>query len=113
MSIRSRNKTRAAIASQNKHSVIIKRSNQHFYAQIVQPNGEVIGGASTKTPAVIKTLGKINASSKAAAEVLGKHVGEILKTMNIEQIAFNRSGFLYHGRVAAFADGLRDKGVLK
>jgi large subunit ribosomal protein L18 len=113
MSIRSRNKTKAAIASQNKHSVIIKRSNQHFYAQVVAPNGQVLAGASTKTPAVVKALGKIKSGNKAAAALLGQHVSEIIKKLKIEQVAFNRSGLVYHGRVAAFANGLRENGVLK
>lgn len=113
MSEQSRNKTKAIIAAQNKHSVIVKRSNQHFYAQVVAPTGEILGGASTKTPAVKKALGKTSSSGKDAALVLGKHIGEVVKKLKIEQVAFNRSGLIYHGRVAAFATGLRDKGVLK
>ena len=110
MSIRSKNKTSAAIAAQGKHSVIVVRSNKHFYAQIISPLGIVLTGASTKTKEVVKKVGKAT-SNKNAAKILGEYVAKQLKGKKIADIAFNRSGLLYHGRVAAFVEGLRNQGV--
>ena len=110
MSIRSKNKTSAAIAAQGKHSVIIVRTNKHFYAQIISPLGIVLTGASTKTKEIVKKVGKTT-SNKNAAQVLGEHIAKQLKDKKISDIAFNRSGLLYHGRVAAFVEGLRNQGV--
>lgn len=110
MSSRSKIKTSAAIAAQGKHSVLVVRSNKHFYAQIISPLGIVLTGASTKTKEVAKEVGKAS-SKKTSANILGKHVAKQLKANKITDIAFNRSGLLYHGRVAAFVEGLRSQGV--
>ncbi len=109
MSIRSKNKTRAAIAAQGKHSIAVQRSNQHFYAQLVSPLGIVLAGASTQSKAFKSKL-KATGNSDAA-KALGAHVASILKKMKINDVAFNRSGLIYHGRVAAFVAGLREQGV--
>ena len=58
MSIRSKNKTRAKIAAQGKHSVTIQRTNKHFYAQVQSPEGIVLGGGSTMTPEIAKKMKK-------------------------------------------------------
>ena len=106
MSIRSKNKTRAVIAAQGKHSVIINRSNKHFYAQILCPEGIVLGGISTKNTEVIKKLKKNSASNCVSAKIVGEFVCDLLKKLKIEKFAFNRSGYIYHGRVKAFVEGL-------
>jgi len=107
MSIRSKNKTRAAIAAQGKHSIAVQRTNQHFYAQLVSPLGIVLAGASTQSKAL-----KLKATGNSdAAKALGVHIASILKKMKVSDVAFNRSGLIYHGRVAAFVAGLREQGV--
>lgn len=110
MSIRSKNKTSAAIASQGKHSVVVKRSNNHFDAQILSPAGTALGGASTKSAAIHKKIGKQTGNCQAATK-LGEIIAAQLKKMDITDIAFNRSGYIYHGRIAAFVDGMRKAGV--
>lgn len=109
MSIRSKNKTRAAIAAQGKHSITVQRSNQHFYAQLLSPLGVVLAGASTQSK-VLKAKHAATGNSDAA-KALGMHVASILKEKKISNVAFNRSGLIYHGRVAAFVAGLREQGV--
>ena len=106
MSIRSKNKTRAKIAAQHKHSVIIQRSNQHFYAQILNPEGIAIAGGSTKTPAIIKKLKKQSSRNCDSARVVGEYCAGLLKQLKVDEFAFNRSGYIYHGRVKAFVEGL-------
>ena len=111
MSIRSKNKTRAAIASQGKHSIIVRRSNNHFYAQLVTPAGVVMDGVSTLSKSLSGHVKKQGAGNCDAAKVLGHQVASLLEKHKITDVAFNRSGLLYHGRVAAFVDGMREKGV--
>ena len=109
MSIRSKNKTRAVIASQGKHSVIVKRSSKHFEAQVLSPEGVALGGATTKSNANKKQF-KNTGNCDAARELAGT-VAKLLTKLGVSDIAFNRSGYVYHGRIAAFADGLRAAGV--
>ena len=111
MSIRSKHKTRAAIASQGKHSVTIRRSNNHFYAQLVSPTGIVMGGVSTQSKSMNSHVKKQGSGNAEAAKVLGHQMASMLTKHKISDVAFNRSGYLYHGRVAAFVDGMREKGV--
>ena len=111
MSVRSLNKTRAKIASQGKHSVIVQRSNNHFYAQIMNPSGIILGGLSTKSSAVKKEIKDAASGNCAASQVLGAHIAKLLKSMKISHVAFDRSGRLYHGRVAAFVNGMRENGI--
>ncbi|MEC8882580.1 MAG: 50S ribosomal protein L18 [Pseudomonadota bacterium] len=106
MSIRSKNKTRAVIAAQGKHSVIINRTNKHFYAQVLSPEGTVLGGASTKSAEVIKKMKKNSSSNCISSKIVGEYVCELLKKLKIDKFAFNRSGYIYHGRVKAFVEGL-------
>jgi large subunit ribosomal protein L18 len=109
MSQRSKNKTRAAIAAQGKHSVTIKRTNKHFEAQILSPQGVALGGATTKSNETKKLCG-VTGNCEAARK-LSELVAKILKKLSITDLAFDRSGHIYHGRVSAFADGLRAAGV--
>ena len=112
MSIRSKNKTTATIAKQGKASVIVKRSNKHFSAQIVSKTGIILAGATTKSKAVLKMLGKESATGNSnAANMLGQHIASLIKDLKIDDIAFNRSGYVYHGRISAFVTGLRDSGI--
>ena len=106
MSIRSKNKTRAVIAAQGKHSVVINRTNKHFYAQVLSPVGHVLGGVSTKSPDVIKKLKKKSASNCVSSRIVGESVSDLLKKLKVDHYAFNRSGYIYHGRVKAFVEGL-------
>lgn len=111
MSIRSKHKTRAAIASQGKHSVTVRRSNNHFYAQLVSPTGIVMGGVSTLSKSLNPHVKKHGSGNCEAAKVLGHQVASLMTKHKITHVAFNRSGLLYHGRVAAFVNGMREKGV--
>lgn len=109
MSIRSKNKTSAAIASQNKHSVTVIRSNKHFEAQIISPTGIVVAGATTKSNAAKKQIKQTGNCD--AARTLAQSIAKLLNKLNVKEVAFNRSGYIYHGRISAFADGLRAAGI--
>ena len=112
MLVRSKNKTAAVIARQQKVSVIIRRSNKHFAAQVVSKSGVILAGATTKSKPVQQLLTKeATTGNSNAARVLGRYLAKLIQDLKIDDIAFNHSGYIYHGRVAAFVEGLRDSGI--
>ena len=107
--------TRRKIAELRVHRLSIFRSNQHIYANIISPEGDrVLVSASTLEAEVRAELaGKTGlGGNTAAAALVGKRVAEKAKAAGIELVAFDRSGFRYHGRVKALADSAREA-VLK
>jgi large subunit ribosomal protein L18 len=103
-------KTRVRIALQGATRLVVSRSNCHIYAQIVAPDGDrVLASASTLEAEVRKDLK--NGGNKAAAAVVGKRIADRAKALGIESVAFDRSGFKYHGRVQALADAARESGL--
>jgi large subunit ribosomal protein L18 len=108
--VRRSRKTRARIAEQRATRLVVSRSNSHIYAQIIAPTGDtVLASASTNAPDVRRDLK--NGGNKAAAAVVGKLISEKAKALGIESVAFERSGFRYHGRVQALADAAREHGL--
>jgi large subunit ribosomal protein L18 len=103
-------KTRARIVEQRATRLVVSRSNCHIYAQIVAPTGDkVLASASTLEAEVRKDLK--NGGNKAAAAIVGKRIADRAKALGIESVAFDRSGFRYHGRVQALADAAREHGL--
>jgi large subunit ribosomal protein L18 len=88
----------------------IHRTPRHIYAQVISPTGaEVLVCASTldkELRAQLKSTGNID-----AAQQVGKLVAERAVKAGISQVAFDRSGFNYHGRVKALADAARESGL--
>ena len=108
--VRRSRKTRARIAEQRATRLVVSRSNSHIYAQIVAASGDkVLAAASTVEPDVRKDLK--NGGNKAAAAAIGKLIADKAKALGIESVAFDRSGFRYHGRVQALADAARENGL--
>ncbi|HLU14886.1 MAG TPA: 50S ribosomal protein L18 [Burkholderiaceae bacterium] len=106
--------TRRKIAELRVHRLSVFRSNQHIYANIISPEGDrVLVSASTLEPDVRKELSEkaVNANNVAAADIVGKRVAERAKAAGIETVAFDRSGFRYHGRVKALAEAAREAGL--
>lgn len=87
------------------------RSNRHIYAQVVDDTtGKTLASASTLDPEIRGEIaGK---GKKEQAKLVGKIVGERAKSAGISEVVFDRNGYIYHGRVAAVADGAREAGVL-
>ena len=108
--VRRARKTRARIAEQRANRLVVSRSNCHIYAQIIAPSGDkILTSASTLEGDVRKDLK--NGGNKAAAAVVGKRIAEKAKELGIDAVAFDRSGFKYHGRVKALADAAREGGL--
>ncbi len=108
--LRRARKTRAKIRELGEHRLCIFRTPQHIYAQIIAPTGsEVVASASTVDPKIrgaIKTTGNVDAAS-----AIGKAIAERAKEAGISKVAFDRSGFRYHGRVKALAEAARENGL--
>jgi large subunit ribosomal protein L18 len=108
--VRRSRKTRARIAEQRATRLVVSRSNCHIYAQIIAPSGDkVLVSASTLEADVRKDLK--NGGNKAAAAIVGKSIADKARAIGIETVAFDRSGFRYHGRVQALADAARENGL--
>ena len=108
--IRRARKTRVRIALQRATRLVVSRSNCHIYAQILDPAGhKVLASASTLEAEVRKDTK--NGGNKAAAAIVGKRIADRAKALGIESVAFDRSGFKYHGRVQALAEAAREHGL--
>ncbi|MBV7485281.1 50S ribosomal protein L18 [Bordetella sp. BOR01] len=106
--------TRRKIFELRVHRLSIFRSNLHIYANIISPEGDrVLVSASTLEPEVRAQLAGQSGQggNTAAATLVGKRVAEKAKAAGIELVAFDRSGFRYHGRVKALADAAREAGL--
>lgn len=102
--------TRAKIAELKVVRLAVHRSNCHIYVQLIDGvAGRVLTSASTLEPELRKELP--NGGTIAAAAVIGKRVAEKAKGLGIETVAFDRSGFKYHGRVKALAEAAREHGL--
>jgi large subunit ribosomal protein L18 len=108
--LRRARRTRAKIRELGVHRLCVHRTPRHIYAQIIAPTGgETVATASTLDKALsskIKGTGNV-----AAAVAVGKAIAEKAKQAGIEKVAFDRSGFRFHGRVKALADAARENGL--
>jgi large subunit ribosomal protein L18 len=108
--LRRAKKTRAHIRRLGMPRLTVHRSGRHIYAQVISAeDGSVIAAASTLQKDV--RAGLKSTSNKQAATVIGKVVAEKAVAAGIEQVAFDRSGFQYHGRVKELADAAREAGL--
>ncbi len=108
--LRRARKTRAKIAELKMMRLSVFRSNCHMYAQIYSGCGtKVIAAASTVEAEVRKE--QPNGGNVGAAQLIGKLIAERAKAQGVSEVAFDRSGFNYHGRVKALADAAREGGL--
>ncbi len=108
--LRRATRTRAKIKELAVHRLCIHRTPRHIYAQVIAPNGsEVLASASTLQADVKGDL-KHTGNADAAA-VVGKLIAERAKAAGVTRVAFDRSGFKYHGRIKALADAARAAGL--
>ena len=108
--LRRSRKTRAKIAEMKAVRLSVFRSNCHIYAQVISGCGSKVLAAASTVEAEVRAQVS-NGGNKAAAEVVGKLIAERAKAAGIESVAFDRSGFQYHGRVKALADAAREGGL--
>ena len=105
--------TRIKIAELKVNRLSVHRTNLHIYANVISGDGsKVLASASTAEAEVRKELGASGkGGNTAAATLIGKRIAEKAKAAGIEKVAFDRSGFAYHGRVKALADAAREAGL--
>jgi large subunit ribosomal protein L18 len=105
--------TRIKIASLKVNRLSVHRTNLHIYANLISPDATILVSASTAEAEVRAELaGKSGKGGNAAAAALvGKRVAEKALKAGITEVAFDRSGFRYHGRVKALAEAAREAGL--
>lgn len=105
--------TRAKIAELKANRLSVHRTNMHIYANVIAPDSTILATCSTLEANVRLELA--GASGKggniAAAILVGKRVAEKALSVGITEVAFDRSGFRYHGRVKALAEAAREAGL--
>ncbi len=103
-------KTRVRIARHNAVRLTVHRTNQHIFAQVVDATGgKVLAAASTLEKEVREK--QPNGGNKAAAALVGARIAEKARAAGVSEVAFDRAGFRYHGRVKALADAAREGGL--
>ncbi|MEJ2577199.1 MAG: 50S ribosomal protein L18 [Gammaproteobacteria bacterium] len=109
--LRRARKTRAKIRELGVHRLTVHRTPRHIYAQVIAPNGsDVVAAASTLESTVKGGLEGYSGNASAAAAV-GRVIAERSRAAGIEEVAFDRGGFKYHGRIKALADAARESGL--
>ncbi|AAQ61830.1 50S ribosomal protein L18 [Chromobacterium violaceum] len=109
--LRRARKTRARIAELKMVRLSVHRTNSHIYAQIIDETGNKVLASASSLEADVRSA-MANGGNVAAAAVIGKRIAEKAKAAGIEQVAFDRSGFKYHGRMKALADAAREHGLV-
>lgn len=101
---RSRSKMRELCVNR----LCVHRTSQHIYAQIIAPEGSKVLASASTLDGSLRTDATSNIK---AASAVGKLIAERAKAAGVTQVAFDRSGFKYHGRVKALADAAREGGL--
>ena len=102
--------TRARIRILGVPRLSVLRTGQHVYAQLFSADGSKVLAAANTTQADVREGLKSGKNTEAAAKV-GRTIAEKAKASGIDTIAFDRSGYRYHGRIKALADAAREGGL--
>lgn len=103
-------RVRNRVRETGRFRLTVFRSNNHIYAQIIDDSvGQTLVSASTAEAGIRKAGG--STSNVAAAASIGKLLGERAKEKGIEEVAFDRGAYRFHGRVAALANAAREAGL--
>ncbi len=103
-------KLRCKIKQLNANRLSVHKSSQHIYAQVISGDGtKTLASASTNQQEIKSALK--NTSNITAAIEVGKMIAQKAIAAGISEVAFDRSGFKYHGRIKALADAAREAGL--
>ena len=98
------------IGSSQRPRLCVHRSLKHFYAQIINDeDGQIMVGVSTLSKEIRKNVK--SKGNKEAASQLGEFLAKLAQEKGIKKVCFDRGGYIYHGRVQAFAEGERKNGL--
>ncbi len=96
--------------SKGKLRLVVYRSNKHIYAQVIDDlASKTIVAASTKSKDILSDVDGIKKVDQAKA--VGKYIAKLAIDKDVENVVFDRAGYLYHGRVKALAEGAREGGL--
>ena len=106
--LRRAKRARSKISKLRMNRLCVFRSPRHIYAQVISPEGDkVLASAST-----VEKENRAGATGNVdAAGKVGKMIAERAKAIGVESVAFDRSGYAYHGRIKALADAARESGL--
>jgi large subunit ribosomal protein L18 len=108
--LRRAKRTRMHIRNLAVARLTVHRSSQHLYAQVIAPDSEKVIAAASTTQKDLRD-GLKGTKNKSAAAAVGRAIAEKAIAAGITSVAFDRSGFLYHGRIKALADAAREAGL--
>ena len=106
--------TRARISLQKVNRLTVTRTNLHIYASVISADGSrVLASASTAEAEVRNQLASVKGKggNANAAKLIGERIAKKAQAAGVQQVAFDRAGFRYHGRVKALADAAREAGL--
>jgi len=109
--IRRAMRTRHKIRELGSTRLCIYRTSQHIYAQIISADGSNVLASASTLDKDVKTQLEGHSGNIKAAGLVGKIIADKAKSAGIDSVAFDRSGFRYHGRVKALADAARENGL--
>jgi len=102
-------RTALSVARSDRTRLVVFRSARHIYAQLVDfESGRTIASVSTRNRSVV---GEGYTGNVEAARKVGKALAVLAREHSVEDVVFNRNGFLYHGRVKALAEAAREEGL--
>ena len=106
---RIKNRVRKIISgTESQPRLSVFRSNKEIYAQLID---DVSGNTIVSSSSAEKEISKVKGNKTETASVVGKKLAEKAVSKGIKQVSFDRSGYLYHGRVKSLADGAREGGL--
>jgi len=111
--LRRSRQTRIRIATQGVARLTVNRTNLHIYASVISGDGSKVLATASSAEKEVRTAlgGSGKGGNTAAAQIIGKRLAEKARAAGVEKVAFDRSGFAYHGRVKALADAAREAGL--
>jgi large subunit ribosomal protein L18 len=108
--VRRAKSTRAKIRYQKAVRLTVHRSNAHIYAQVIDASGSKVLASASSAEKDLRASLKTGGNVGAAAEI-GKRIAERAKQAGVTEVAFDRSGYRFHGRVKALAEAAREAGL--
>lgn len=108
--LRRARKTRARIKHKGMNRLSVHKTSRHIYAQVIAPCGSKVLASASSLDKEIKGQIKYSGNVEAAA-IIGKALAERAIKAGVSSVAFDRSGFKYHGRIKALADAAREQGM--
>lgn len=109
--LRRATRARAKIRELGAYRLCVYRSPRHIYAQIIGPKGDTVIASASTVEADLKTACEGHTGNVKAAAQVGRAIAERARSAGVEQVAFDRAGFKYHGRIKALADAAREGGL--